>query len=163
MCWGVSLCCTLFYFISASLPKRVNVSKSSAPSGASTAAPGCETSSMRRSKNSRPQMARGREGQAWSMLTTRYLRSAARAACHLARRFRTNSLPGSNGRRICPPVTVRSSRDGLHPDEVGGACNHRRFVGSARFVSPGRRMDSTAWPNGFVRQRPGWSNGFLFN
>ena len=32
-------------------------------------------------------------------------------------------------------VTVRSGRDGLDPDEVGGACNHRRSVGSARCAS----------------------------
>ncbi len=43
-----------------------------------------------------------------------------------------------------PDVTVRSGRDGLDPDEVGGACNHRRSVGFARPASPGRRMDSTA-------------------
>ena len=41
-------------------------------------------------------------------------------------------------------VTVRSGRDGLDPDEVGGACNRRRSAGSARYASPGRRMDSTA-------------------
>ena len=39
---------------------------------------------------------------------------------------------GANG----PDVTVRSGRDGLDPDEVGGACNHRRSVGSARYASP---------------------------
>ena len=33
---------------------------------------------------------------------------------------------------------------GLDPDEVGGACNRRRSAGSARYASPGRRMDSTA-------------------
>ena len=65
-------------------------------------------------------------------------------------------------RLTCPPVTVRSGRDGLDPDEVGGACNRRRSAGSARYASPGRRMDSTACPNGYVRQRPGWSSGFLF-
>ena len=54
-----------------------------------------------------------------------------------------------NSRLTCPPVTVRSSRDGLDPDEVGGACNHKRSAGSARCTSPGRRMDSTAWPNGY--------------
>ena len=47
--------------------------------------------------------------------------------------------------------TVRSGRDGLDPNEVGGACNHRRSVGSACCASPGRRMDSTAWPNGYWR------------
>ena len=46
-------------------------------------------------------------------------------------------------------VTARSSRDGLDPDEVGGVCNHRRSVGSALCASPGRRMDSTAWPNDY--------------
>ena len=39
-------------------------------------------------------------------------------------------------------VTVRSGRDDLDPDEVGGACNRRRSAGSARYASPGRRMDS---------------------
>ena len=48
-------------------------------------------------------------------------------------------------------VTVRSNRDGLDPDEVGGTCNRRRSAGSARYASPGRRMDSTAWPNGCWR------------
>ncbi len=43
-----------------------------------------------------------------------------------------------------PGVTVRSSRDCLDPHEVGGACDHRRSVGSAHCASPGRRMDSTA-------------------
>ena len=57
-------------------------------------------------------------------------------------------------RPTCPPVTVRSGRDGLDPNEVGGTCDHRRSVGSARYASPGRRMDSTAWPNGYVHQRP---------
>ena len=33
-------------------------------------------------KNSRPQMASGRERQVWGIHTTPYLRSAARAACH---------------------------------------------------------------------------------
>ena len=47
-----------------------------------------------------------------------------------------------------PIATVRSGRDGLDPDVVGGSCNHRRSVASARCVSPGRRLDSTAWPNG---------------
>ena len=51
--------------------------------------------------------------------------------------------------RLPPPVTVRSARDGLDPDQVGGACNHRRSVGSARHASPGLRMDSTAWPKGY--------------
>ena len=51
------LCCTVFHFISASLPKPVNGSSSSAPSGTSTSAPGCAPSSMRPSKNSRPQLA----------------------------------------------------------------------------------------------------------
>ena len=40
----------------------------------------------------------------------------------------------------------------MDPDEAGGACNHRRSVGSARYASPGRRMDSTAWPNGYSGQ-----------
>ncbi len=53
-------------------------------------------------------------GQARSMLTSRYLRSVARAAYHLARRSRRKSL---RGRTIA----------------------------------------------GYVRQRPEWSNGFLFN
>ena len=44
----------------------------------------------------------------------------------------------------CPPVTVRSGRDGLDPDEVGGTCNHGRSVGSARCASPGQWIDSTA-------------------
>ena len=61
-------------------------------------------------------------------------------------------FPGSNHRKTCPPVTVRSNRDGLDLDEVGVACNHRRSVGSTRCASPGRRMDSTAWRNGYVRQ-----------
>ena len=51
-------------------------------------------------------------------------------------------------------VTVGSGRDGLDPDEVGGACNHRRSVGSARCASPGRQMDSPAWPNGYHRPAP---------
>ena len=42
-----------------------------------------------------------------------------------------------------PFVTVRSSCDGLDPDEVGGAYNFRRSARSARWASPGRRMDST--------------------
>lgn len=46
-------------------------------------------------------------------------------------------------------VTVRSGRDGLDRNEVGGACNHRRSIGSARGASPGQRMDSTAWPNSY--------------
>ena len=54
--WRI-LCCTVFHFISASLRKPVNVSSSSAPSGTSTSGPGCAPSSMRPSKNSRPQMA----------------------------------------------------------------------------------------------------------
>ena len=56
------LCCTVFHFISASLPKPVNVSSSSAPSGTSTSGPGCAPSSMRPSKNSRPQMAQRPRG-----------------------------------------------------------------------------------------------------
>ena len=35
-----------------------------------------------------------------------------------------------------PAVTVRSARDDLDPDEVRGACNHRRSVGSARCACP---------------------------
>ena len=47
MCWCVSLCCTVYRFISASVPKPVNGSSASAPSGTSTSAPGCPPSSMR--------------------------------------------------------------------------------------------------------------------
>ena len=71
--------------------------------------------------------------------------------------FRSNLL------KMRIKVTVRSGRDGLDPDEVGGDCNDRRSVGSARCAFPGRRMESKAWPNGYVRQCPEWSNGFLFN
>ncbi len=39
------LCCTVFHFLSASFPKPVNVSSSSAPSGPSTSAPGYAPSS----------------------------------------------------------------------------------------------------------------------
>ena len=48
-------------------------------------------------------------------------------------------------------VTVRSGRDGLDPDEVGNTCNHSPTGGSAHCASPGRRMDSTVWPNGYWR------------
>lgn len=63
VCWCVSLCCAVCRFTSASLPRPVNASSASAPRGTSTSAPGCASSLMRPSKNSRPQMARGREGQ----------------------------------------------------------------------------------------------------
>ena len=61
MCCCVSLCCAVYRFLSASLPKPGNGSSASAPSGTSTSAPGCAPSSTRPSKNRRPQMARGRE------------------------------------------------------------------------------------------------------
>ena len=79
-------------------------------------------------------------------------------------RLKRTRTPGLrfDTRLTCPPVTARPSRDALDQDEVGGACNHRRSAGSARCASPGRRMDSTAWPNGYFRQRPGSSSGFLF-
>ena len=48
---------------------------------------------------------KGREGQAWSMLTTRYLRSGARAACHPAQRSRRNSLRGRTIARFGPPTS----------------------------------------------------------
>lgn len=32
---------------------------------------------------------------------------------------------------------------------IGGACNYRRSVGSARCACPGLRMEYTAWPNGY--------------
>ncbi len=49
-------CCTVFRFLSASLPNPVNGSSSSAPGGTSTLAPGCAPSSMSPLNNSRPQM-----------------------------------------------------------------------------------------------------------
>jgi len=44
-------------------------------------------------------------GQGWSMLTSRYLRSAARAAYHLARRSRRKSLRGRTNARLGPPTS----------------------------------------------------------
>ena len=41
MCCCVSLCCTVYRFLSAALPKPVNGSSASAPSSTSTSAPGC--------------------------------------------------------------------------------------------------------------------------
>ena len=58
MCWCVSLCCTMYRFISASLPEPVNGSSAFIPSGTSTSASGCSPSSTRPSKNSRPEMAK---------------------------------------------------------------------------------------------------------
>ena len=77
--------------------------------------------------------------------TTRDFRFAARAACHSTRRPRTPRLRVDTRLPCPPPVTVRSGRDGVDPDEVGGACNRRRSAGSARPASPGRRMDSTGY------------------
>ncbi len=73
-----------------------------------------------------------------------------------------NGPGGGVGVEIRPRVTVRSGRDGLDPDDVGGACNHRRSVSSVRCAFPGRRKDSTAWPNGYVRECIVSSNRFLF-
>ena len=50
---------------------------------------------------------------------------------HYIPRFEKESTGPS---RTLTDVTVRSSRDGLDPDEVGGACNQRRSVGSARYA-----------------------------
>ncbi len=61
MCRCVFLCCAVYRFTSASVPKPVNGSSASAPSDASTSATGCAPAWMRLSKNRRPQMARGRE------------------------------------------------------------------------------------------------------
>ena len=103
--------CTLFRFISESLPKPVNGYSASAQSGTSTSAPGCAPTgdeAFEEQQTTNGQRPRG------ASLTTRYLRSTARAACHPARRSRTKSLRGRTIARL-------------------------------------------------VRQRPEWSNGFLFN
>ena len=95
-------------------------------------------------KNSRPQTAlRPREARledAHHPIAP--IRSTGRLPLHLTASDYPNLA--LTPRPTCPRVTVRSGRDGLDPDEVGGACNRRRSAGSARYASPGRRMDSTA-------------------
>ena len=106
-------------------------------------------------------------GMAEACTTNKAPRFVAQAACHFTRRTRTPTL-WVETRLTCPPVTVRSGRDGLDPDEVGGARNHRRSVGSARCASPdvgwtprlGRTVTSASnrsvkpWKNGRSASSP---------
>ena len=128
MCCYVSGCCTVFRFLSASLPNPVNGSSSSAPGGASTSASGCALSSMRPSKNSRPQRERRREGQVWRMLTTRYpdreqaTRSAAGSRQPAGARTRSSVGGGSwmTGPATWPPG-VEGRTDRLIGPDLGSA------------------------------------------
>ncbi len=80
-------------------------SSASASSGASTSAPGCAPSSMKPSKNRRPQMARGREGQGWRMLTTQYLRSEPRGILPPRSTVSEAESRGLQHRKTCPPTS----------------------------------------------------------
>ncbi len=105
MCCCMSLCCAVYRFITVSLPKPVKVSSASASSGTSTSAPGCAPSSMKPSKNRRPQMARDREGQGWRMLTTRNLRSEPRGSLPPRSTVSDEESRGLQHRKTCPPTS----------------------------------------------------------
>jgi len=100
MCRCVLVCCTVYRFMSASFPNP-----STAPAPPHRAAPQRRLLAVhphrrgpRRTQDHR--WPKGRERQARSMLTTRYLRSRARAACHLARRSWRKSLRGRTIARL---------------------------------------------------------------
>ncbi len=80
-------------------------SSASSSSGTSTSAPGCAPSSMKPSKNRRPQMARGREGQGWRMLTTRYLRSEPTGSLPPGSTVSEAESRGLQHRKTCPPTS----------------------------------------------------------
>ena len=103
-------------------------------------------------RNSKPQMApeRGKPGDEHNPIPP--IRSTGNLPLHL-----TDSHSGLI-LGTCPPVTVRSGRDGLYRDEVGGACNHKRSVALLAVPSPdcgwsprlGRTDTSANVPNGSV-------------